>query len=81
MCDKEIEVIDLTLCESSDEEEDLVKNLKASCSSTVLISSDIEDSESAFEYVQAKNTTATTASGSTGPHRPLVGTLYIKCKY
>jgi hypothetical protein len=45
MCDKEIEVIDLTLG-SSDEEED-----------PVLISSDLEDS-SAFEYVHpnfAKN--------------------------
>ena len=50
MCDKDIEVIDLTLCGSSDEEKDLVKNSKASCSSTVLISSDLEDSESAFEY-------------------------------
>ena len=44
MNDKEIEVIDLTLCESSDEEEDPVKNSKISCRSTVLISSDIEDS-------------------------------------
>ena len=53
MCDKEIEVIDLTLCGSSDEEEDPVKNLKASCSSPVLISSDLEleDFEPAFEYV------------------------------
>ena len=53
MCDKEIEVIDLTLCGSSDEEEDPVKNSKASCSSPVLISSDLdlEDFEPAFEYV------------------------------
>ena len=54
MCDKEIEVIDLTLCGSSDEEEDPVKNSKASCSSPVLISSDLdlEDFEPAFEYVR-----------------------------
>ena len=47
-------MIDLTLCGSCDEEEDPVKNsAKASCSSPVLISSDLdlEDFEPAFEYV------------------------------
>ena len=47
MCDKEVEVIDLTLCASSDEEEDHVKK------SVVVVLSDLEDSllTSAFEYV------------------------------
>ena len=46
MCDKEVEVIDLPLCASSDEEEDPVK-------SAVVVLSDLEDSllTSAFEYV------------------------------
>ena len=52
MCDKkiegQIEVIDFTLCGSSDEEEDPMRN---STASTVMISSDLEDS-SAFEYVE-----------------------------
>ena len=46
MSDK-IEVIDLTLGGSSDEEEDPVRN---STASSVVILSDLEDS-SAFEYV------------------------------